>query len=360
MPLETIPMTQPTATQVLSPDGALAGPSIPPVVRMQTWSADEWELFIQEYANALKGEYHDVHRCGGAGDKGRDVIAYQTDDVAGEWDNYQCKHYARALAPSDIWIELGKLCYYTLTDEYTLPRRYYLVAPRGIGPLLSQLLAKPTKLRDGLLDNWEDKVRCQISDSFSVPLTSRMRSHVESVDFKIVQSISPIKLVEKHASTRWHTLRFGGGLPPRPPMEEPPTEHGEHERKYIQALFAAYSERTGQNVSDVSELADEILRNHFSRSRTEFYSAEFLKAYSRDNVPPGTFESLLEELLSGIADTVDSDFANGFERVKEVVKVARSLQITGNALVPRMDNRDRGGMCHQLANEDKVKWVKES
>jgi hypothetical protein len=40
------------------------------------------------------------------------------------------------------------------------------------------------------------------------------------------------------------------------------------------------------------------------------------------------------------------------------VRAARTLQITAHALVSRLRVRDRGGICHQLANDDKVRWIK--
>ena len=44
--------------------------------------------------------------------------------------------------------------------------------------------------------------------------------------------------------------------------------------------------------------------------------------------------------------------------VLAVVKSARSLQLTSNPLTTRIHTRDRGGICHQLANDGKVRWVK--
>ena len=45
-------------------------------------------------------------------------------------------------------------------------------------------------------------------------------------------------------------------------------------------------------------------------------------------------------------------------RVVAVVKTARALQLTSHALVSKLSVRDRGGICHQLANESKVARVK--
>jgi hypothetical protein len=41
-----------------------------------------------------------------------------------------------------------------------------------------------------------------------------------------------------------------------------------------------------------------------------------------------------------------------------VTKAARDMQITSNALITRAKPQDRDGICHQLANEDRLRWIK--
>ncbi|MFF5995186.1 hypothetical protein AAGS61_10565 [Lysinibacillus sp. KU-BSD001] len=81
---------------------------------------------------------------------GRDVIGYlkysQNDEA--EWDNYQCKHYDKALTPQVALLEVGKLCYYTFIGEFTVPKNYYFVSSRGIGPKLAKLIDNPERLKD--------------------------------------------------------------------------------------------------------------------------------------------------------------------------------------------------------------------
>jgi len=99
-----------------------SGPSIPPIERIKLFSADQWEAVVDEWASSVPA-YGLVERAGGAGDKGCDVIAIvDPSDPDGEWDNFQCKHYDHPLAPGDIWVELGKLCYYTHIGEYSIPQ----------------------------------------------------------------------------------------------------------------------------------------------------------------------------------------------------------------------------------------------
>jgi hypothetical protein len=73
-------------------------------------------------------------------------------------------------------------------------------------------------------------------------------------------------------------------------------------------------------------------------------------------VPAGTFESFLDEVQDGIDDVVQAKHQDSYERVLAVVKQAKTLQLTANALVSRTTTTDRGGMCHQLANDLRVRW----
>jgi hypothetical protein len=108
-------LLEPRAPRIPGNYDILFGIPTPPIDRMRSFSEDQFEDMVYEWVDGyLKTEYALVYRCGGAGDKGRDVIAYVSEDMNNsEWDNYQCKHYNRPLYPGDIWIELGKLCYYT-------------------------------------------------------------------------------------------------------------------------------------------------------------------------------------------------------------------------------------------------------
>jgi hypothetical protein len=100
------------------------------------------------------------------------------------------------------------------------------------------------------------------------------------------------------------------------------------------------------------------LRDHFLRQREAFYQAESLRVFARDTVPPGTFESLQDDIYDGVIDTHDAGHADGYARVCEVTKAARELQITSNALISCTKPKDRDGICHHLANEDRLQWTK--
>lgn len=355
-----VPIPQPSASPPgLTADVVATGLPIHPEERVRLFSPDQWERFVQEWVDSLRDDYELVERCGGAGDMGRDVIATVTGG-SGAWDNYQCKHYQKALAPGDVWVELGKLVYYTLKGEYPYPRRYYFVAPQGVGPKLSNLLKKPDRLRADLLTNWNTTCRTAITKTEVVECDAVMRAHIASLDFSIFQTKPLLRIIEGHAKTRWHVARFGGGLPPRADPLPPPSVPSANEAAFVGELRRAYADHLKQDIKDLDAglATRDDLREHFRDSRVEFYSAEGLRTFSRDTLPQGEFEKLQDEVHSGVKDDERGDHADGYRRVLAVVKTARALQLTSNPLTTRIHTRDRGGICHQLANDGKVRWVK--
>lgn len=351
-------LPRPSPVNPVTADVVVSGEYIPPIERIRLFSPAQWEDFVLEWADSFREEYVMVERSGGAGDMGRDVVA-SCDESGDVWDNYQCKHYTSALAPSDVWIEFGKVVYYSHLEQFTYPRKYVFVAPQGTGNKLSKLLKKPDALKVGLKENWSKYCEHAISETASIPLDGELLRYLDAADFSIFSSLPPLRLIEQHSKTQWHRFRFGGSLPPRPAPAEPPSEIASVEVTYVRALLDAYGSRLKKALADIDELASETeLRKHFARARREFYSAESLKLFSRDTLPPGEFERLQDEFFDGVVDEVESDHPDGFVRVKAVTKAARELQITSHALVPRIESRDRGGICHQLANDERVRWVK--
>ncbi len=355
---ELLPLPRPDAVAPVTADVVASGEYIPPIERIRLFSPDQWEDFVLEWADSFRDEYVTVERAGGSGDMGRDVVAF-CDDSADVWDNFQCKHYANALTPTDVWIEFGKVVYFSYTGEFTYPRKYQFVAPEGAGNKLSKLLKKPDALKGELRKNWAKYCENRITETASIPLEGELLEYLDDADFSIFSVLAPLRLIEQHSKTQWYTYRFGGGLPPRPTPEDPPSEIAISEAAYVRALLDAYGDRLSRTMTDVDELSSETeLRQHFGRARREFYSAESLKHFSRDTLPPGEFERLQDEFFDGVIDEVESDHIDGYLRVKAVTKAARELQVTSHALVPRMEARDRGGICHQLANDERVRWVK--
>jgi hypothetical protein len=347
----------------------LVGSIVPPIDRLKIISPSEYEEIIEEWIfEYLNKEYENVVRVGGAGDKGRDVIALVKDSRDGQevWDNYQCKHYNGPLAPSQMWVEFGKLCYYSFIGVYTIPRKYYLVSPHGVGGKLYDFILKPQSLKTELIKEWDNHCFKKITKTKEVCLSGDFKKYVENFDFSIVDVINPIKFIEQYQKTSYFPIRFGGGLnkiPDRP--KNAPEEINQNEMVYVKKLFDAYSSHKKQEINNLNDLkAYKLLWKHFNRQRIYFYQAESLKVFERDSMPYGVhaFEDLKSEVFHGIIDTVYSHYPDGFERVKATTQQARNLVVSGENIFSNFINgNDKSGICHHLANEEELEeevvWV---
>jgi hypothetical protein len=351
----------------------LVGNLIPPIDKLKLVSPTQFEEMIEEWIYGyLKPRYEEVEkvvRIGGAGDKGRDVIAYKTyskDSKKVVWENYQCKHYNNPITPSEIWVEFGKLCYYTYIGDYTKPEKYYIVSPLGVGGTLHDLIMNPKQLREELINAWDKKCLKGITKKGEVPLTGDFKTYVEKFDFSIVDWINPGEFIEQYRKTIYFPFRFGGGLqklPNRP--QKAPEQIDNNELLYIQKLFDAYTDNKKSKIEKIEDLKEQaFLRNHFNRQRTYFYRAESLKVFERETIPNGlnVFNDLKEQVYHGIIDIVYSEYKDGLERVKATTQAARNLLISnGNILSNVIDGNDKCGICHQLANDEnleyEISWV---
>jgi hypothetical protein len=343
----------------------LLGKPIPAIDRLKLFSPAEYEMFIQEWLfGFLKNKYQKVRRSGGAGDKGRDVIAYKKFNINNaelKWDNYQCKHYNRPLMPSNIWVELGKLCFYTHRQDFTVPNKYFFVAPHGVGSSLGDLLENPEDLKKDLIKNWDKYCKTEITKGQIIELKGRFEQYVKNFDFSIMGYIDPLEIIEQHQQTRYHIPRFGGGLNKARPINiVTPTEITNIEMNYVNKLLQAYSDHAKKQIDTLDKLQEfSNYISHFNRQREHFYLAESLHKFERDTLPEGTngFKELKNEIFDGVIDIVESNFKDGFEKVKKVTQEARKLEITSNVLISVLTGNDRSGICHHLANEDKIDWV---
>ncbi|MGM0844998.1 MAG: ABC-three component system protein [Bacillota bacterium] len=347
----------------------LVGNSVLPIDRLKIISPNEYEEIIEEWIfGFLRKNYEKVVKVGGAGDKGRDVIAFEVDSRDGKeiWDNYQCKHYHVPLTPSQIWVEFGKLCYYTFIGAFNIPRKYYLVSPNGVGGKLYDFILKPEILKAELIKEWDRHCLKKITKTKEIQLTGEFKKYVDSFDFSIIDVINPIEFINQYQQTSYFSLRFGGGLtklPERP--KNVPHEISEKEMMYVKKLFSAYGNHKNKTINSLEDLkVYKRMLHHFNRQRMYFYQAESLKLFERDSMPSGihAFEDLKEEIFHGIIDTVYSEYEDGYERVKATTQQARNLIVSGeNIFSSFVTGNDKNGICHHLANEDgleeEVIWV---
>ncbi|MBV7598019.1 ABC-three component system protein [Aeromonas sp. sia0103] len=337
-----------------------SGIPIPKTQRVKLFGADEWEAFTEEWASSLKTSYHSVKRFSGAGDKGLDVVGFIVSNQFDEgWDNYQCKFYENPLTPADIWVEFGKIIYFTYSKEFTPPRKYYFVAPKQIGTKLGRLLANASKLKEELKGNWGKYCEGGITSTAKIKLDGDLLTYFEGFDFTIFDSVSLVKMLEQHASTTFHSVRFGGGLGIRPAPKIPPADSVSLEHRYVRQLINVYAQSIGEDPqsSDLSLLEkDSRIKQDFQRQRERFYTAESLRNFSRDTVPHGVFEALQDDIFDGVVDVCQSKHDCGMTRLSATMSQAANISVDANPLVSVTRPRDKQGMCHQLVNDSRLNW----
>ena len=99
------------------------------------------------------------------------------------------------------------------------------------------------------------------------------------------------------------------------------------------------------------------LRTDFLRQRERFYQAESLRNFARDTVPEGTFEALQEDIFQGVIDVAASDHEDGLARMRATIAQSARLPVTSSPLSSVTRVPDKQGICHQLANVDRLTWV---
>ena len=341
--------------------------SVVPLQRLRNMDEDTYEEVVQVWAfMCLKstGKYAHVHRIGGAGDKGRDVIAY-LDDTLNSFDLYQCKHYKSELNYSDLYGEIGKLLTYTYKKTYSVPQNYYILCPYGLAQSFRDLLQDGAKdLKEKILEDWDDKIVAKVGVTNGIKLDSDLKMYIESFDFSIIHEIDPLTFVEefREKGSSYFFWYFGGGLNTIKKISlEIPSEPDEKERNYITNLFEAYSEHAGEKVSsdNITDIDKEKYNKHLDRSRSVFYAAEEIRLTSRRSTPPDCdeYDELKSQINTFIGDTYDENYPDGFTKVKKVVEKAGEYKHAESLIIGQfLDSNTKQGICHHLSNEGTLTW----
>lgn len=345
-----------TVAPQLSSRVAPAGVSL--AAQLSNYSADDWEEFISEWALGFEPKYVHSERLAGPGDKGRDVVGYLCMPYQeSEWDNYQCKHYSSPLQPSNIWVELGKMCFYSWRGDFLPPRKYRFVAPNEVSPTLKELLKVPKELREGLKKNWDKYCKRGITETEDLALEGGLLEHVENYDFSSFGYVPVQDILVQHSRTPFWCARFKLALPDRPTIVDPPQSPESNEVKYVKQLLMAYADKERTPIETLEALKQfPSHHSHFQRSRRWFYRAEQLNRFTRDLLPPGSFEKFKQQVMDGVIDTAERDYPNAFERLTATTDTAGHLQVAQDEIGKIAEVADKKGTCHVLANEDKLHW----
>ena len=252
--------------------------------------------------------------------------------------------------------------YYTYNKDYSKPQKYYFVSPRGISSSLNDLLKDKKKLYQKLITEWDSMISEEISKTFKVKLTNELKEYIEEFDYSIINSLEPLAFIEQFESTIYYPIYFGGGLKKsRSARPEISKEIAEREINYVNQLFSAYNDYKKIDITSINDFdTDKELNDHFNRSRNCFYMAETLAQFSRDNIPSevDAFEELKEEVFEQVIDVCNKKHENGYVRLNATTESAKNGSYQSNPLFPELKAQDKTGICHHLANEHKLKWVK--
>jgi hypothetical protein len=336
----------------------VSGPTLLPRQYIAFYSPSEWETFVYEWARALEG-YFQVQIPGGSGDRGLDVVGMLSEQgTDGLWDCFQCKHYNRALKPGDAYPEMYKVICGVVDEVYALPRRYRFLAPHGCGPTLTRLLSSPSKLKEGFL-GWMEGSSSPLHHA-EEQKKAYLRTKALEIDYSLFKAEDLEDVVSVHRRSPNHVLRFGTQPITRArELAQTPSEVDlAREAVYVKKLVEVYNERHGTAWKTEAEISDVSSREHFKRAREAFFSAEDLRGSARDQVPAAVFSDLQQDIYDGVVDIEQMDHANGMSRLAKVTEKASTVPLDSSPLIRIIRPRDRTGLCHQLANDDRLNWIR--
>jgi hypothetical protein len=326
-----------------------------PIVKLvRAYDAVEWEIFISEWQKGLQG-YHAVKRLGGSGDLGRDVIGLcSPDGCQGIWDNYQCKHYEKALGVPRVCEDAGKIIVHAFRKEFMPPRQCSFVAPKGPDTALRDMLLNPDKFRAEVIASWDTRVARRVVDGEKHALTGKLAAYVAAYDFTSFTYATLDEILDDHRRTAYWASRFDGQLPPPNPGQKPEAVAPE-ETVYVGKLLEVYSEKTGEDIACVDDLsAHAEWGDDLQKQRVRFYDAEAFMATYRDQTEPGTIESFADQILDAIDPALDLA-VSAHHRLSTALSVAGQA-VPASVLAAQAKIRVKQGVCHQLANADRVTW----
>ena len=335
--------------------------NMPPIDKVYAMDEDSFEKFINEWLYACYSKkYKRLQRIGGAGDKGRDIIATFADN---SMDYFQCKHYDNQLSPSEFYVEFGKLCYYTCIQDIPVPKNYYIVASHDIGPKLSDLLQNPSKINLELITNWNKYCYREISKNNPIPLSPELEKYINNFDFSICQHLPIQHIINEHIKTNYGKIRFGGEKIILPKQLIPGKKINDFELPYIEALLEMYSEYAKTTYNDIKALQNNSeLYSNLQDQRYYFFSAETVRRFVRDTFTnEDEFYCLEEEIYEGIKEIHNDDYENGFKRLNKDLAQATTVQTSKSLLDSKLKmigSKEKKGVCHMLVEDKNIRWVK--
>lgn len=320
--------------------------------------ADRLEDFVNDWLAQRYSDYHDHELWRGTGDMGRDVTGYVTDRrMEGPWDNFQCKQLSKALSESSAFVELGKIFMHSAAGEYSLPRSYTFVAPRGVARAVQQFIAHPERFKEAFLDRWNTDIAGRLVDNQTILLTSEIEAKIKAFDFTQVHWLDAARLVDDPACKRVLVKWFSQDPGPSP-RGVVPVEIQDSESAYIGQLLKLYEEKgPGTYPNAAAALASAEYSTHIRDQRTRFFDSVAFDRFYRDSTPEEYLATFKDEIYHGVVETHGDDHANGLTKLSQVMRQAAILQLSG-ILGKHAGPQVKQGTCHQFANEGRLPWYR--
>jgi hypothetical protein len=315
----------------------------------------ELEQFCRQWVDKRSG-YVEVHRCAATGDKGRDVVGFLSlQRHEGPWDNFQCKQYRTPLDVTQGLRAVGKVLYWASRGEFTTPRRFYFVAPKGLNQKLAALIDKPGEFKKTLISKWEASCGKAIIKDQNLPLDQPLLDVINAFPFHEIHKITIDELMDD-ASIIPLLVEHWGADPGQYPAGIVPALVGEQELKYLRALVDAYSER--ENVIFADHEAVFAHNEHgpdLRAHRERYFEADAFQKFYRDNTSATIIKTFRNEIHFGIRDKLKAATSDTLARIEAVMSQAAIVSPAGPlakyAYVPV-----KQGVCHHLVSDDEISW----
>ena len=270
----------------------------------------------------------------------------------GVWDNYQCKHYETTLGVPAACEDAGKIIFHAFRGEFTPPRMCSFVAPHGPSTALREDAAQPGQFRDEVIKTWNSRVAPKVVENEKHTLTGDLAAYVAAYDFTSF-TMRRWRKCSTITATR-PTGRPGSAASCRRQTRADAGRNAPEETVYVAKLLDVYAEETGVPISCADDLAAHAeWQDDLQKQRVRFYDAEAFMATYRDQTEPGTIESFADQILDAI-DPAIAMAASAHGRL--TTALSRREHEPASVLSAQAKIRVKQGVCHQLANADRVTW----
>jgi hypothetical protein len=314
------------------------------------------EAFVNDWLSVRTRDYNCCERWSGSGDMGRDVVGYVTENRhEGDWDNFQCKQLNTRLSEASAFLELGKIFMHAAAGEYSLPRAYIFVAPKGVVRNVQTFVAHPERFRLACKSKWNEFCAPHLVENKTIPLSPQIEAKIAEFNFKKLQALDASKLIDD-VSIKPVLVRWFGDDPGEAPRGFAPTSVAPEESSYISQLVEAYGERVGTAFAGALDvLADPLWGDHLRDQRTRFFEAAAFKRHYRDSTFPDILDAFTEDIYHGVIETHRQTHPDTLTRVNEVMKEAKNVATSG-VLAQYGRVPVKQGICHHFANEGRLPW----